>query len=139
MATGTVQRIHIVGRVGKNPPKRVLLDTGRYEVRFDVASHFFGILNGIPTEKVDWWKVICYDRHGDFAEKYLKTGSLVYVEGHLSRVYQDVEIVCRDLQVFGPCLICQGIPIHCSTCQCGDRMRKMIGEPSAPYTESVRS
>lgn len=122
MATGTVQRIHIVGRVG-NLPKRILLDTGRYEVRFNVASHLYGIIDGKPQEKVDFWTVICYDRMGDFAEKFLKVGSLVYIEGHLSRIYQDVEILCRDMQVFGPCLICNGKPVHCSTCTCEKEMK----------------
>ena len=117
MATGTVQRATFVGRVSKMPAQTTL-DTGRVETRFDIASHFFGMRNGKPAEKIDFFTVVCYERFGEFARKFLRTGSLVYIEGHISRIFQDIEIVCRDLQVFGACLICNGKPKHCETCSC---------------------
>ena len=71
--------------------------------------------NGEKQEKTEWHRVICWNNKGsqlaDLAEKYMKKGDRVYVEGRIEyRTWEDrekqtrytTEIIAREVMLLSP-------------------------------------
>ncbi|MDX1923515.1 MAG: single-stranded DNA-binding protein [Alphaproteobacteria bacterium] len=91
---GSVNKVILVGNLGKDPEVRSFQNGGRV-ANFSVATseNWKDKTTGERKEKTEWHKVEVYnDRIIDVAEKYLKKGSKVYIEGALeTRKYTDKE------------------------------------------------
>lgn len=91
----------IVGHLGKDPEMRTT-QNGQQVANFSVAvSHKVG-----DTEHTIWYNVACWGKLAETAEKYLRKGNPVMVNGQLSiREYTNrdgqkgfsVDVTCRDL------------------------------------------
>ncbi len=89
---GSVNKVILVGNLGKDPEARTMQNGGKV-VSFSVATSesWNDKMSGERREKTQWHRVVIYnEKLGEIAEKYLKKGSQVYLEGSLeSRKYTD--------------------------------------------------
>jgi len=82
---GSVNKVILIGNLGKDPEVRTSQD-GTKIVNLTLAtSETWNDRNsGERKERTEWHRVVIFnDRIGDVAERYLKKGAKVYVEGSL--------------------------------------------------------
>src|SRR3972149_3899437 len=82
---GSVNKVILVGNLGRDPEVRFSQDGGKI-VNMSIATSesWNDKASGQRKEKTEWHRVVIFnDRLADVAEKYLKKGSKVYVEGQL--------------------------------------------------------
>ena len=81
----SVNKVILIGNLGRDPEVRHSQD-GNKIVSFSVATSesWNDRKTGERREKTEWHRVVIFNDHlGKVAEKYLKKGSKVYVEGQL--------------------------------------------------------
>lgn len=82
---GSVNKVILVGNLGRDPEVRTMQD-GNPVVNLSVATseNWRDKTSGERREKTEWHRVVIFnDRLGDVAQKYLRKGSKVYLEGQL--------------------------------------------------------
>jgi len=82
---GSVNKVILVGNLGRDPEIRSTQD-GRKIVNLNVATseNWKDKNTGERREKTEWHRVVIFnDRLGEVAERYLKKGAKVYLEGAL--------------------------------------------------------
>ncbi len=82
---GSVNKVILVGNLGRDPEVRYAQD-GTKIVNFTMATSetWKDKGTGERREKTEWHRVVIFnDRLADVAERYLRKGSKVYVEGAL--------------------------------------------------------
>ncbi len=79
-----INKVILLGRLGKDPEVRNFQNGGKV-VKFGLAtSERYKDREGNQQERTEWHDVEIYnDRLGDVAEKYLRKGSEVYIEGQI--------------------------------------------------------
>jgi single-strand DNA-binding protein len=76
-------RIQLIGRVGKDPEYR-LLDSGKNVVNFSLAtSDSYKNSSGEKTVETQWHQIVAWGGLAEIADKYLRKGSEVAVQGKL--------------------------------------------------------
>lgn len=86
-----INKVILLGRLGRDPEVRNFQNGGKV-VRFGLAtSERYKDREGNPQERTEWHDIeIFNDRLGEVAEKYLRKGSEVYIEGQLeTQTYTD--------------------------------------------------
>jgi single-strand DNA-binding protein len=94
----SLNKVILIGNVGKDPDIRYF-DNGNAVANFSLATSERGykLANGteIP-ERTEWHNIVVTRDRAQFAEKYIKKGSLLYVEGKIrSRNYDDKDGIKR--------------------------------------------
>lgn len=82
---GSVNKVILIGNLGRDPEVRHAQD-GSKIVNLNVATseNWKDKNSGERKEKTEWHRVVIFnDRVADIAERYLKKGSKVYIEGAL--------------------------------------------------------
>ncbi len=82
---GSVNKVILVGNLGKDPEVRATQAGGKI-VQFSLATSesWNDKASGERKEKTEWHRVVIFnDRLADVAERFLKKGRKVYVEGQL--------------------------------------------------------
>ena len=82
---GSVNKVILIGNLGRDPEVRFAQD-GTKIVNFPVATSetWRDRQSGDRRERTEWHRVVIFnDRLGEVAEKYLKKGAKVYLEGAL--------------------------------------------------------
>ena len=85
MMAGTVNKVILIGNLGRDPEVRTTQD-GAKIVQLSVATSesWNDRQSGERKERTEWHRVVIFnERLGELAEKYLHKGSKVYVEGAL--------------------------------------------------------
>lgn len=111
-----LNKVTLIGYVGKNPVSGELKNGGKY-ARFSVAtSEKYTDRDGNQQENTTWHNVVGFQPKTDrglasIIEAYVRSGSQVYIEGKLvaSKPYtnehgiqvQGYEIVIQDLKLLG--------------------------------------
>ena len=89
---GSVNKVILVGNLGKDPESRSFQNGGKV-VNFTLATSetWSDRASGERKEKTEWHNVVIRnEKLGEIAERYLKKGAKVYIEGSIqSRKYQD--------------------------------------------------
>lgn len=89
--SGSVNKVIIVGSLGRDPEFTATQD-GRRFGRLSVAtSERWKSNSGERQEQTEWHRVVIFNEHlVDIAERFLRKGSKVYLEGQLqTRKWQD--------------------------------------------------
>ena len=105
---GSVNKVLILGRLGRDPEVRNFQNGGKV-VNLRVATgERYKDKEGTMQEKTEWHSVAIFnEKLGEIAERYLKKGSQVYLEGQIeTRKWQDkdgaekysTEIVLRNFR-----------------------------------------
>ncbi len=107
----SVNKVIIVGNVGRDPETR-RLPSGDAVTNISIATtdRYRDKQSGEMRENTEWHRVALFGKVAEVAEKYLRKGSQVYVEGRLrTRKWTDqsgqekysTEIVAETMQMLG--------------------------------------
>ena len=82
---GSVNKVILVGNLGKDPEVRSTQDGSKIvNLTLATSETWNDRASGERKEKTEWHRVVIFnDRTADVAEKYLKKGAKVYIEGSL--------------------------------------------------------
>jgi single-strand DNA-binding protein len=82
---GSVNKVILVGNLGKDPEVRTTQDgTKIVNLTLATSENWNDRQTGERKERTEWHRVVIFnDRIGDVAERFLKKGSKIYVEGAL--------------------------------------------------------
>jgi single-strand DNA-binding protein len=89
---GSVNKVILVGNLGKDPESRSFQNGGKVvNLRIATSESWKDRQSGERKEQTEWHQVAIFDeRLGETAEKYLRKGSKVYLEGQIkTRKWQD--------------------------------------------------
>lgn len=92
----SVNKVILIGNVGKDPEIRHL-DSGVAVATFSLAtSETYNAKNGERVTSTEWHNIVLWRGLADVAEKYVKKGMQLYVEGRIrSRTYDDKDGIKR--------------------------------------------
>ena len=99
-----------MGNVGRDPEVR-FTNSGSQVVNFSMATENSWTKDGNKNTKTEWHNIVCWGHHAEYAEKYLRKGSLVHLEGRLQtrewldkdqRKVRTTEIVVSEIHNVGP-------------------------------------
>lgn len=106
----SLNKVMIIGNLGKDPEVRTI-PNGTKVVNFSMATtERFTDKSGQKVDKTEWHRIVMWRGLADIAEKYLRKGSNVYIEGKLeTRSWDDkhgekrytTEIVATNMQMLG--------------------------------------
>ena len=94
---GTVNKVILIGNLGKDPEVR-RLENGAVVASFSIATSesYTDKKTGEKIENTDWHNIVVWRGLAEIAEKFIKKGMKVYVEGKMkTRSWQDKENVTR--------------------------------------------
>lgn len=90
----SVNKVTLIGRAGKDPEIKTTKD-GKKVAVFTLATNDYA--KNKEDQKTQWHNVTLWEGLAEVAEKYLKKGQEVYIEGRLSyEEYTDKEGVKRN-------------------------------------------
>ena len=105
-----VNKVILVGNLGKDPEVRHL-EGGVSVAHFTLATNdYYKDKQGTRVERTEWHNISAWRGLADMADKYLKKGQQVYIEGKLrTRQYQDkdqqtryiTEIIADEISMLG--------------------------------------
>jgi len=91
--SGSVNKVILVGNLGKDPEIRHL-ENGAAVANFSIATseNYKDRKTGEKVSQTEWHNIVAWRGLAEIAEKYLKKGHKVYIEGKLkTRTWQDQE------------------------------------------------
>lgn len=104
-----LNRVTLIGNLGRDPEVR-RLENGTAVAKFPIATNEnYKDNNGEWQTMTEWHDVVLWRNNAEYAEKYLKKGSMVFVEGKIThRKYTDktgieryaTEIVANNCRAF---------------------------------------
>ncbi len=82
---GSVNKVILVGNLGRDPEVRSLQDGSKVvSLSLATSERWRDRQSGEPRERTEWHRVVIFnERLAEVAERYLRKGSKVYVEGSL--------------------------------------------------------
>jgi single-strand DNA-binding protein len=91
-----VNKVILIGNLGKDPEVRHL-EGGTAVANFTLAtSETYKDKNGQRVEQTEWHNIVVWRNLAEVAEKYLKKGSTIYLEGKLrTRSWEDKDKMKR--------------------------------------------
>ncbi|MCY7352829.1 MAG: single-stranded DNA-binding protein [Cytophagaceae bacterium] len=79
----SVNKVILIGNLGNDPEVRSL-PSGMKVVNFNIAtSEQYTNKNGEQVTQTEWHRIEMWDKMADIAERYLKKGNPVYIEGRI--------------------------------------------------------
>ena len=106
----SVNKVILVGRLGRDPEVRYT-SSGQPVANFSLATdETFRDRAGERQKRTEWHKIVVWGKSAEIAQKYLRKGSLIYLEGRIQqREYLDrdqnkrtsFDIVCNRFQMLG--------------------------------------
>lgn len=105
----SVNKVILIGNIGADPEVRYL-DRGAAIATFNLATteRAYVMQNGTEVpERVEWHAIVLWRQLAEWAEKYLRKGMKIYVEGKLQTrrweadgiIRQKTEIVGENVQI----------------------------------------
>lgn len=105
-----LNKVQIIGRVGKDPEVRYATN-GDAIANFTVATseQYKDKQTGEAVEKTEWHNVSAFRRLGEIVGKYVRKGSLIYIEGKIQTRKYDKDgvthyatsIVASEMKMLG--------------------------------------
>lgn len=92
-----LNKVILVGYIGKDP-EITHFEKGASVTKFSLAtSENYKDKNDEWQSRTEWHNIVCWRALGERAEKHIKKGDLVYVEGKIrNRTYTDKENIKRS-------------------------------------------
>lgn len=98
-----VNKVILIGNVGADPDVKYL-DGGVAVARFSLAtSETYNNKNGERVSQTEWHNIVLWRNVAQIAEKYVKKGMTLYIEGSLrTRNYEDNKGVKHNItEIYG--------------------------------------
>jgi single-strand DNA-binding protein len=102
----SVNKVILVGNVGKDPEVRHL-EGGATVCNFSLAtSEVYRNKSGEKVTQTEWHNIVLWRQTAEIAEKYVRKGSQIYIEGRIrTRSYDDQNGVKRYVtEIYGDTL-----------------------------------
>jgi single-strand DNA-binding protein len=105
-----VNKVILLGHVGKDPEVRHM-DNNLVVAQFPLATSERWSRNGEKTTHTEWHNIVMWRGLAEVAEKYIRKGGLLYVEGRLrTRSWEDkdgnkrytTEVLADTMNLVGP-------------------------------------
>ena len=106
----SVNKVILVGRLGRDPEVRYT-SAGQPVANFSLATdETYKDRAGERQKRTEWHKIVVWGKQAEIAQKYLRKGSLIFLEGRIqTREYTDrdqnkrtsFEIVCSNFRMLG--------------------------------------
>lgn len=129
-----VNKVILVGRLGKDPEVRHL-ENGATVANFSIATSetYKDRQTGEKREQTEWHNVVLWRGLADVAEKYVKKGDMIYVEGKLrTRSWEKDGVTRYTTEVVGDNMTMLGGGGGSSQSQGGDYSNQQQSQPSTP-------
>ena len=107
---GSLNKVQLIGNLGKDPEVRAI-PSGVKVANFSIATtESYSDKNGQKVEKTEWHNIVMWRGLAEVAEKYLRKGKQLYIEGRLqTRSWDDqngqkkymTEIVADNMVMLG--------------------------------------
>jgi len=108
---GSLNKVMLIGNLGKDPEVRAI-PSGAKVANFSIATtdSYTDKNTNQKVEKTEWHNIVMWRGLAEVAEKYLRKGSQVYIEGRLqTRTWDDqngqkrytTEIIADQMQMLG--------------------------------------
>ena len=108
MASRGINKVIIVGNLGKDPERREMPSGGGVtNITLATSETWKDKNSGEAQEKTEWHRVVFFGKLADIVAEYLRKGSKVYIEGSLkTREWEKdgikrytTEIVAKEMQM----------------------------------------
>ncbi|MBI9066199.1 MAG: single-stranded DNA-binding protein [Salinivirgaceae bacterium] len=133
-----VNKVILVGNVGKDPEVRYL-DNGVAVAQFSLAtSETFKDKSGVRQTRTEWHNIVLWRGLAEVAEKYVKKGNPLYIEGKITnRSYDDKdgnkryisEIVGNEMKMLGSKASNEGTSASAASAPAADTAPETANEP----------
>jgi single-strand DNA-binding protein len=112
MAKGSVNKVILIGNLGRDPEVR-FTPNGLAVANITIATSevWKDKATGENQERTEWHRVVFYNRLAEIAGEYLRKGSKIFIEGRLqTRKWQDkttnqdrytTEVIADSLEMLG--------------------------------------
>lgn len=110
MSKGTLNKVQLIGRLGKDPEMRYT-PAGYVVATFSIATNeSYKDKDGKTTTTTDWHNIVAWEKPAEICGQYLHKGSLAYIEGKIkTRSYDDksggkryiTEIIANTIEMLG--------------------------------------
>jgi single-strand DNA-binding protein len=108
---GSLNKVMLIGNLGKDPEVRAI-PSGAKVANFSIATteSYMDKNTNQKVEKTEWHNIVMWRGLAEIAEKYLRKGSQIYVEGRLqTRSWDDqngqkrytTEVIVDQMQMLG--------------------------------------
>jgi single-strand DNA-binding protein len=92
----SLNKVMLIGNLGADPEVRTTNNGSRVATLSLATSRQWTVQGKEKQEKTEWHRIICWNNKGaqlaDVAEKYMKKGDRIYVEGRIEyRTWEDRE------------------------------------------------
>ena len=111
----SLNKVMLIGNLGADPEVRTTSNGAKVATLSLATGRQWTSASGEKQEKTEWHRVICWNNKGaqlaDVAERFLKKGDRVYVEGRIEyRTWEDrekqtrytTEVIARELIMLSP-------------------------------------
>ncbi|MBR1881631.1 MAG: single-stranded DNA-binding protein [Muribaculaceae bacterium] len=96
----SVNKVILLGNVGRDPEVRYVAQN-QPVASFSLATteHAYTNANGVRVpERTEWHNIVVWGRNAEVAEKFIRKGTQLYVEGHLrTRTWEDRNQIKRSI------------------------------------------
>ena len=108
--SGSLNKVMLIGNLGRDPELKMTTG-GQPVARFSIATtETWKDKAGEKQSKTEWHNIVVWGKQAEIAEKYLKKGKQILIEGRIQyREYQDqqgvkktaCDIRCDNFQMLG--------------------------------------
>ena len=78
-----INKVLLIGNVGKDPEIKTLEGGNKYANITLATSFTYTDRNGQKREETEWHSVVTYGKLSDVVEKFVRKGSLLFIDGRL--------------------------------------------------------
>lgn len=109
MSKGSVNKVIVIGNLGADPEVRYMPSGSAVtNIRVATSERWKDRQTGEQQERVEWHRIVMFNKLGEIAGEYLRKGAKVYIEGKLqTRKWQDqsgndrysTDIIANEMQM----------------------------------------
>lgn len=109
MSKGSVNKVIVIGNLGADPEVRYMPSGSAVtNIRVATSERWKDRQTGEQQERVEWHRIVMFNKLGEIAGEYLRKGAKVYIEGRLqTRKWQDqsgndrysTDIIANEMQM----------------------------------------
>ncbi len=102
-----VNRVTLVGRLGRDPETK-FTGAGQAVANFSIATdETYKDKKGERQKRTEWHRIIVWGKQAEIAQKYLKKGALIFIEGRIQsrewekdgEKHRSFEIICNNFRM----------------------------------------
>ena len=95
----SVNKVILVGNVGRDPEIRYVESRPVASFSLATTDRAYTTASGVQVpERTEWHNIIMWDKAAEIAEKYIRKGAKLYIEGKLrTRVWEDRNTIKRSV------------------------------------------